>query len=1019
MGEVLKPEDQIGKVKHKDVLRHFAGRWGRRFALLATLIPTSVLTDAHEVKATPGVAPPASQNKVESHKLDMPPYLIMAIRTMRNKDLLDIQTGILRNNTESINFILSHLDNVKITQLLDNIFAIESGYHFHELLLRRLRFNSLPKEERAKLWHKMPTSLKYVAIITNKKIVNDTDALKTHLKDTLDSDKNALVFNALHFYAWTATHDMPTIVSALSQLWSVDRKLLRASLKNAVHNKYFWMFAYNLSVQADTAEQRSADSAEKKLYDIFVKSADALAAGIVKSGQIPEDLSLYDYKPADLINAVFVNIDKKDIAKLLGISATFAAQLNLAGEYLRELIWSKIDVDLLKHTSNEYNNITTAFIRELGEDEPVSSAKKLYLELRDRDLYTILRNALPGDVQILLFNSFTKYKAWQAMQHFTDDDILRMAEMSPTALVFATQHFIESKIDKNSVDEKIKETLTGFIKQLALKNNPELFAAPQTLSKFLSSRKFWYHQFGENLYIKTVELAASHDPLLVTDILNSSYLRELKIGNINVERMTNVLLRGVLRYVESNFNTQDRVRYKTQYNVLMRVINNLHAAEYTKWRQVLLEKMTALHRYWLSVYGASEVFTSTSSYVNYILPTLFQDISAHKEGLTGYLNKVDPNRKGLGTLVLIVTRYDKLQEFLKYAKIDNPSELLLQLLGSLQLTVDHAQAVIKILLANFDARQQANLEQALFNTFKKASSGSDELLKRKIRTLASLYAGRQQAIVSSDPQVQAWFKESLQKEQVYIPAQLDFDALYSKEEDGFVHRQIWFFMEGGDKDGIKSRWSAAAHLKKAGFKQREVIQVGKGADKQVFVFEKKSGGKRAVVFLSPVLSSNIKAVSQEERSFLQDILLNQDVHAIAYRGHSTYVPEFASLLKSFDLKKSKRLNLSLVNLGSCGGALSIETVQDALPKAVSAWIATEGTGSTSINDPLYVALLDEILKIRNEQALNFVDFENKMLKQFGSNRLFKSYKLPHKNFPAVLKYHFSRIESDGKLDKAN
>lgn len=118
-------------------------------------------------------------------------------------------------------------------------------------------------------------------------------------------------------------------------------------------------------------------------------------------------------------------------------------------------------------------------------------------------------------------------------------------------------------------------------------------------------------------------------------------------------------------------------------------------------------------------------------------------------------------------------------------------------------------------------------------------------------------------------------------------------------------------------------------------------------------------------------------------------ILGLEPNVVVHRGHAYHLEKTLSYLTPA---------AKLVYLGSCWGMESVDRV---IQGAWSAQlIATQGTGSHTINDPLLKALNEEFLK--DKKRLDWPSFWSAQQAHLGKNPLFQDYVPPHRNTAAIL-----------------
>ncbi len=953
--------------------------------------------------------------KESNTKKEIPFTLLRALMSRESSVLLDMALRDLLRDKEALDYLIMHLSSESNRELLDRAYEIDVS--LHRRILHELDFFNKDLSERLGILMHFPNSLFFYTLTIDKElrdyILSENSSI---LYKRLEEDKNGSVFIFL-VRELTIIDSEESIVESLSKDDSFITGSIKSLRKSSKHA--FWKFMTYINTLRFYQNKSLRDFAEKYL-SLLKQDLNTLKQYTYETSPYKMDTAFLEFLKGNFPNSevrqitgeIFMSLEDDVILGLLQDDENFVSNLNYFHPKLQNKVWSIITPDILERILQKNGKFAGVFMEALlspSNNEVHKNVKKLFFSLNSRQVLIFLKNADSSYFWDFLMEEEFLNKVRDVLGKLTLDDIKSKLSFSNYFLRNVYDLSTKRKQVNGDVLHFFNNTLDGII---ASKDYNILGSDSSSLNFLIWKEEFWKKRLGKDFYLRVLISAAVNSPLLAAENIEKK--------NYHNEEIKEALLRGIVRYVSHNFSEQQHKNKMHNYNILMRIINHLHAPEHTKWRQVILKNMSALHRYWLSIYGVSEVFTSTSSYVNYILPIIFEDIRLSKGGVDVYLKKVDPDLSGLGTFILVIARYNKLDEFLAISKLDNPNYLLKQLLNG-KISVDNAQAIVKLLFyvgsSDKYSKHLKSMELELYKSFKKAENNSDTILARKLSSLASLYWHAFSAkSLTKDPELLAWFAESVRKENVLIPDKLHAQDLFDMEGGNFVHRQVWFFFEGGDKDGIKSRWSAAAHLKKAGFEKIKTVRskTQQTADDSLLVYRKKEGNKIVELWLSPIIRIDDLKMSYDLSKVLSGDLLELlqagKVKGLAYRGHSTYVPDMAALLKKIKIPKSSRINF--FNLGSCGGASSIELLSGALPMPISAWIATESTGSSDINDKIFVSLLEEIVKLDPDDGdiLDFIEFEKKLRRHFAGNKLYHSYKMPYSNFPAILNFHFRKIE---------
>ncbi len=985
----------------------------KALAVLAALAAVYNADDAGAIQSEPLQQTETANNTTpETEKI---PFALLKAQLVRKNNVL--LNGALRDllqDDSALEYLIRHLNYEKNRELLAK--AYEMNTLLHEKILSKLNFFGADTNERLNILKTLPSSILFSALTGDSELQallfgKDMDILSEKMKD--DKYGSVFVFLKRELSIIGLNEDLIKLVTKSDEFVAESVR----SVTNA-SSSVFWEFITYIN-SFRFSPNKTVENFSKVYLNALNKNIKFLREIVYNKKPYVLDKTFLDLLKGNLSETdarliavkIFTALDKEVILNLLREDEFFVLNLSYFRPLVQYRVWSSISPDKLTEILNENIAFADVFTEALLDNKTGVIDRKLFFDLNDEQLLLLLKKTkTPRFWNLLREKNIAEYLA-NVLNKLSLNDIKSKLSNSLHFLYNAQQLLSKPEVTDKKVLDFINNTINEIVDS---KNYKLLSAGPSTVNLLLWEKKFWIKRLGKDFYLKTLLNSAFNSPLRAAENIEKRSYTD--------NDTKNALLRGIVKFVNNGFSenvTKKSERYK--YNILMRTINHLHASEHTKWRQVILKNMSAMHRYWLSVNGISEVFTSTSSYVNYILPMIFEDLKSQKDGLKAYLTRFDPSLSGLGTFILVVARYDKLDEFMRISKLDNPTYILKQLLNA-NMNVDNAQAIIKLLLyagSNKGDKWAKSMELELYRAYKNAR-GEDDVLARKLSTLASLYA-HTFSVKSADSELTEWFGSASRKEKITIPDKMSFKDLFRKEGKYFVHRQAWFFLEGGDKDGIKSRWSAIARLKRAGFKKIEIKSLAKtsrSVDATPLLYRKTFGKKMIELWLSPIIDidklSEYSSPSRLLSENLFEYLRAGKVDGLAYRGHSTYVLDMARLLKRIDLPENSHINI--FNLGSCGGASSIQTISNVLPVSVSAWIATEGTGSSDINDPIFVSLLNEILRVEDEagETLNFVDFEKKMKRRFANNKLFQSYKMPHSNFPAILDFHFRSIEKEVK-----
>ncbi len=971
------------------------------------------------------------------------------------------------------NSLASGLKNSEHLLILNHIYAIRlwpdaapKAEAFFKLLLSKQNFVREKSEVYLKKLDSLPTAILFYLL------ENDTENLfylyenhRDFLENKLINSQGALYFTFLNNLIrarakaesqndWQNAEILKEIIQNLLKNEIINPELI--SKMNSFDLIIFWRHVDALQAMlkagqvSDTEHLPPIKEAElSKLIKELIGSIfdapnmQAFKKMICNSGQCKIDGAISDFlyssNSSSVINKFFSELlsqmSKEEISSLLINSPGLVDDFYVFSEELIDLLLAKLDDETLLaliKTPKLGAKLSSALLR-LAADLDNEKVLKRIINFSSDNIASMIRRSSSLSFANL-FDSFLrdydKAKSSECKKGKTDGCLGRLLEKISSkdiseALRFDLPMLTEAlrfhSSQQDSYSKKISSFLRRVLNDLLEAGLYENLTGPGSFEDIY--RNYDYYKAiikKEKHLLKLLSFAAKKNALYATYILEQN-------ANTMPKQLQELILDAVLQYIREW--SQDRMGKEysiiatIEYNSLIRIINNLHHAGHSVWRQKILDLLNPKQRYYLSVFGKEEIFTSTSSYVNYILPSIFKDIKTHGS-LDDYLDKMDKSRKHLGDFVLIVTRYGKLNELLEISK-SGILDLFGYLLNS-NIGVEHAQALIALsnYAASFDTDKDllAKMEELMYKRYSYFLAQKDYLSAEKLSTIASLYLASAGKVQSKSEEVSKWLKDSSARQDIKIPQEIYFQDLYQKEGNNWVHRELWFFAESGDLDGIRSRYSAFEHLKKASFKA-EYLSVSNSKDKKdiLIVMSRQIGNKRVEVFLSPILDTktllkDLKAPGKLLGTRVLGYLADNKFSVLTYRGHSTFVPMISELLKALDLAQD--MHLSMFNLGSCGGLSSISKISEALPNMPVAWIATQATGSARVNDAIYSKMLLKVLELNPGESINFKSFKKELEEgRLGKDRAFKSYRLPHENLPAILKAHFERLERKYKISK--
>ncbi len=659
----------------------------------------------------------------------------------------------------------------------------------------------------------------------------------------------------------------------------------------------------------------------------------------------------------------------------------------------KEHLYHKIYSSLLSHS----NFISTYFLNEITPKKQVDLLRKIdstqlwhimfRLDMRSLPIvkYSLGKNQLLEHLKPSDF--YSGLKSEDGAARFLMRFILRATEVqlpNENHLYNMVRNFLKEEEGEDA--KMVDKALIHLKTQLYFHNSKGGWENREKIIKLIS------HEHR----LRLLKLSATDRPLTHASYIERNYNN---LPQEDIDAAINGLKTFVLNALSGNAGDY-------QYNKVMRVINHLHPSKLSKYRGEIISLLSPKQRYALSVYGAEELFTSTSTYVSYLFPAIMKDIQ--KYGLQRYIQLVDKNNQLLGRFLTVAARYGKLSLLFKDFSFNNMSDIVKDMLKNIN--ADTALATVEIfkLLADNQSDTEKLLSD-LYDLDAQLQNNGNMVGERLLESVVSLIynSSIKKNASTYNKKLRAWLQKCSEREHIFIPNTISFDKLYLQEGDKMVHRQLWLFFEGGDKDGIASRWSAETQLRKAGFKFKTLKDDTRLATKS-------TGNKVVEIYLSNIIDvHNIEHASDSVSPTVMNLIHGSDkkFQVLSYRGHSTYIPNLSDFL-------SKSLNkahpLSIINLGSCGGVSSIRRVDKSISQDVSAWIGTQATGTAEINDLILSNMATFISHIEPGQELNFKILKQKIDEHVprGLRNKWRGYKFPHENIPAILTMHFNRIKTN-------
>ena len=323
-----------------------------------------------------------------------------------------------------------------------------------------------------------------------------------------------------------------------------------------------------------------------------------------------------------------------------------------------------------------------------------------------------------------------------------------------------------------------------------------------------------------------------------------------------------------------------------------------------------------------------------------------------------------------------------------------------------QLSEGEAVAVDDLLAAT----KNVQVHTFIMDSFKKVLDGSIEV-SPKSRNIAGVLVASFYRVSSSVPD---WATKSVQEYGQYFPETKFYDTSSAFREIAGVmtNIQAHFFYDDRAAGKPESTWDGHNSFKNfigslggsvqwstSGAIQR--ITVGQNValeDKGDFIILRKrdARAKREIVIY---VNKPDRADAVVETTMTK-IMEEQKPQTVVHRGHSYHASKTIKLL---------RPSVTMVNLGSCGGAKNISEV---LGKAPSAQVmATRNVGTMLVNDPLIRAIDSSLLA---QGQIDWGAMRTQMTGIFArsggsANERWQSYQLPNQNRTAHLLAALKRV----------
>ena len=251
------------------------------------------------------------------------------------------------------------------------------------------------------------------------------------------------------------------------------------------------------------------------------------------------------------------------------------------------------------------------------------------------------------------------------------------------------------------------------------------------------------------------------------------------------------------------------------------------------------------------------------------------------------------------------------------------------------------------------------IQEKIRSEYIRVQSKDNKEGKKVYGLLAGMFGGK----ASID---QTWYKEMGKKYKLDDITHIDAKELYDTRQ---INTQQYFFYDDSDGKG-----SYASFINTYQGKSKWKIE-----DKKTYVVITGTEGGRHIEMYAN------KPDHEEAAKEIEKVLEEKKIEKIVvvHRGHSFHAQ--ATIDQLTDRAK-------IVVLGSCGGYTNVVGVLEKSPQAHI--LATKGTGTMTVNDPILMMLNEEILAGKNIDWQVFWDSAEKKL---GDNPNFGSYVPPHRN----------------------
>lgn len=446
---------------------------------------------------------------------------------------------------------------------------------------------------------------------------------------------------------------------------------------------------------------------------------------------------------------------------------------------------------------------------------------------------------------------------------------------------------------------------------------------------------------------------------------------------------------GMIEWRKKYFEgDQKKPRTDNLYLDLVRTVNHAHVFSKDERREILAGTR-AKDLYLAVTKGEAELYVlGTSAFRDQIAPALLEAVKDQWNGdFKAFLATADPASESLAQFLRVAATFAKGDDFFgkDAANLSFFLRPVLQRIDTTQSGIHVATVLLDLLMPGTVARDPAFtrvLENILSEEFAKAEAGQRLVLG----TIGALYAQYAPGDSRFAP-MRAEFGEGATLES------LSLEQLFARDERGnLVHTARMYFFPGADGEASYAHFLGQ-------FKSWECRQDGGVTECMRTV-----GQKTVRILMNDPRSPDLKGSNAR----IDSMLSGKQVQMLIMRGHSGSVETFIEAVRRQEYRPA------VVHMGACGAFSHLASIFEALHHPAHV-IATRGTGSMTVNDPVLSSFFESILTPSFSQNAPFRwdGFVQNLLPGFSSaeakvREYFDAYQWPHKNYSAILLYRVSQ-----------